>query len=277
MGVPYAEVIGDPVAHSKSPLIHKFWLGRLGLRYDYRPTRVTAEYLRLYLDERRSDPDWLGCNVTMPLKRAIVPLLDRSFPEVKATGAVNTVLKMDAAEIEWPHPGLAGNNTDLRGFAEPFLGQYSERGLAAIVGAGGAARAVFVALAGLGFEIVHVANRTSLNAEAMLRQLGQRPDLAHALEDPIPAVDLLVNASAIGGGGAQHDFDLSALAPTAIVYDIVYAPPETPLLAAARARGLRTIDGFQMLIGQAAASFVHFFDGEPPRELDHELRELLTQ
>jgi shikimate dehydrogenase len=277
MGVPYAEVIGDPIAHSKSPLIHKFWLERLGLGYEYRATRVTGEYIRLYLDERRGDPDWVGCNVTMPLKREIVPLLDRSFPAVEVTGAVNTVMKIDRDDIEWPRAALVGNNTDLRGFAEPFRGPYPERGFAALIGAGGAARAAFVALAALGFRIVHVANRTRLNAEAMLRQLGQRAHLAHGLEDAIPAVDLLVNASAIGSRGAHHDFDLGALPPTAIVYDIVYDPPETALLAAAGARGLRTIDGFQMLIGQAAASFVHFFDGEPPRELDGELRELLTQ
>jgi shikimate dehydrogenase len=111
----------------------------------------------------------------------------------------------------------------------------------------------------------------------MLRSLGQRAALARSLDDPIPAVDLLVNASAIGGAAADFDFDLRWLPSTAIVYDIVYAPLETPLLAAARKRGLRTIDGLAMLIGQAAASFVHFFEGEPPRRHDGELRELLTR
>jgi shikimate dehydrogenase len=277
MAVPYAEVIGDPIGHSKSPLIHRFWLERLGLRRDYRATRVTPKHLRLYLDERRSDPDWVGCNVTMPLKRTILPLLDRCFAEAKAIGAVNTVMKIDRTEIDWPHAGLVGNNTDLRGFAEPFRGPFPERGSAALIGAGGAARAALVALGALGFRITHVANRTRTKAEAMLRELGCHPDLARRLDDPLPAVDLLVNASAIGSRGAHYDLDLSSLPPTAIVYDIVYDPPETALLAAARARGLRTIDGFQMLIGQAAASFVHFFDSEPPRDRDDELRELLTQ
>jgi shikimate dehydrogenase len=110
----------------------------------------------------------------------------------------------------------------------------------------------------------------------MLRELGQ-PDAAdHAfdLDAPIPAVALLVNAGAIGDRGSS--LDLAALPPSAIVYDIVYEPLETPLLAMARARGLRTIDGLQMLVGQAAASFVHFFDVEPPRKHDKELSEMLT-
>ncbi|HEX8308381.1 MAG TPA: shikimate dehydrogenase [Allosphingosinicella sp.] len=269
MGVPYAEVIGDPIAHSKSPLIHKFWLGKLGLEGDYRRTLVPSRDLGAHLQERRRDPDWSGCNVTSPHKVDIVELLDGLFPEAKAAGAVNLVKN---------HRGtLLGSNSDLRGFAEPFRSAYSERGTAALIGAGGAARAAFIALAGLNFDIVHVANRTPGKAEAMLRSLNQEGLAPCSLEDPIPAVDLLVNASAIGGPGNDFDFDLSGLPDDAIVYDIVYSPLETPLLAAARSRGLRTIDGLSMLIGQAAAAFVYFFDGIPPREHDPELRELLTR
>lgn len=269
MGVRYAEVIGDPVAHSKSPLIHAFWLEKLGLEGAYRRRPVTAQGLDAYLLERRRDPDWLGCNVTMPHKLAIMPLLDGLFEGAKATGAVNLVMNVDGR--------LAGGNTDLRGFAEPFRDDFADRGTAALIGAGGAARAAFIALTALGFSIVHVGNRTRSHAAAMLRSLGQRGSLARSLEDPIPAVDLLVNASAIGGEAGAFSFDLRWLPATAIVYDIVYVPLETPLLAAARKRGLRTIDGLAMLIGQAAASFVHFFDGDPPREHDAELRERLTQ
>lgn len=269
MAVPYAEVIGDPVAHSKSPAIHKFWLAALDLEGDYRATRVAPDGLEAYLAARRGDPDWRGCNVTMPLKRSILPLVKRRDVTVEAAGAMNLVMNLDGA--------LVGYNKDLRGFAEPFREEFPDRGLAAIVGAGGAARAAYVALAELGFSIVHVANRTRANAEAMLRSIGQRADLARGLDDPLPAVDLLVNASAIGGRGAWcRCFDLDGLPPTAIVYDIVYDPLETPLLAAARARGLRTIDGLRMLIAQAAASYVHFFEGRPPRDRDAELRAMLT-
>jgi shikimate dehydrogenase len=267
--VPYAEVIGDPIDHSKSPVIHRYWLEKLGMEGDYRAVRVSADNIEAYLQERRGDPDWRGCNVTMPLKQAVVPLLDGLLVAAKVTRAVNLVIKADGK--------LAGNNTDARGFAEPFREQFPERGKAALIGSGGAASAAFVALASLGFEIVHVANRTPAKAEAMLRSLGQDARLARSLDDPVPAVDLLVNASALGVGGAGHAVDLSALPSAAIVYDIVYKPLETPLLAAARRRGLRTIDGLTMLIGQAAASFVHFFDGQPPREHDSELRERLAR
>jgi shikimate dehydrogenase len=269
MGVPYAEVIGDPIAHSKSPLIHNFWLERLGIEGEYRRTQVTADGLADFLERRRADIDWRGCNVTMPHKTVIVPLLGALFEAAKATGAVNLVMNVQG--------NLAGTNTDLRGFAEPLRRLDVRGGTAAVFGAGGAARAACIALWALGYEIVHVANRTRAHAEAMLRALGQRASLARSLEDPIPSVDLLVNASALGTAGRDHDWDLRWLAPTAIVYDIVYLPLETGLLAAARTRGLRTIDGLAMLIGQAAAAFVHFFDGEPPRGQDGELRELLIR
>lgn len=277
MGIPFVEVIGDPVAHSKSPPIHRFWLGKLGMEGDYRTFRVTEPELPDYLESRRSDPDWLGCNVTMPLKRSIVPLLDRNMEGVLVTGAANMVLKVKAEAIGRDADGLVGNNTDLRGFAEPFREHYPERGKAALIGSGGAARAAFVALAALGFETVHVASRAPDKAATMLRSLGQYGRVGRSLDDPIPTVDLLVNASALGSPGAPGVVDLSQLPPHAIVYDIVYEPLETELLAAARRRGLRTIDGLTMLIGQAAASFVHFFDGEPPRQHDGELRELLRQ
>jgi shikimate dehydrogenase len=266
---PYAEVIGDPIAHSKSPIIHKFWLEKLGLDGDYRSLQIGSGGVGNYLQERRGDRDWAGCNVTSPHKVAILDSLDGLFPEATAVGAVNLVMKHDGR--------LFGANTDLRGFAEPFRSQYAARGSAALIGAGGAARAAFLALAGLNFDIVHVANRTVSRGDSMLRALGQKDLTAKSLDAPVPAVDLLVNASTLGSPGNDFHIDLSSLPAGAIVYDIVYAPLETPLLASARARGLRTIDGLTMLIGQAAASFVHFFRSEPPREHDGELRELLTR
>jgi len=268
MALPYAEVIGDPIAHSKSPMIHKFWLETLGIEAEYRAVQIGVGELAAYLQARRADPDWRGCNVTRPHKVAIVELLDALFPSPKVTGAVNTVVSSNGH--------LVGNNTDVRGLAEPFRDTFLERGSAALIGAGGAARAAFIALTGLGFEIVHVANRSRSNAEAMLGVFNQPSTLAYDLSEPIPAVDLLVNASAMGSGGEGVDLDLKQLPSTAIVYDLVYDPLDTALLRTARARGLRTIDGLHMLVGQAAASFTHFFSGEPPRQYDSELRKLLT-
>ena len=264
MAVPYAEVIGDPIAHSKSPLIHKFWMEKLGFDGDYRAVRVTRDGLATYIESRRNDSDWRGCNVTMPLKIAVRALLDAEFEATKATEAVNTVLNLDGK--------LAGNNTDLRGFAEPFRKDFSDRGPALVIGAGGAARAIFIALAGLGFGPIQVMARRpeQINFKPMRR-------VALPFNKVIPTTGLLVNASPLGmSGAAAVDFDLSALSRASLVYDIVYEPLETPLLAAARARGLRTIDGLSMLIGQAAYAFAHFFS-DPPRQHDADLRELLTR
>jgi shikimate dehydrogenase len=269
VGIPYAEVIGDPIAHSKSPLIHKFWLEKLGIEGDYRATRVTADELPAYLGSRRADPDWRGCNVAAPHKVSALPLVDGLFPAATVATALNTVFCFEEK--------LVGNNTDLRGFAEPFRANYEGRGSAIVMGSGGAARAAFVALAALGFGPIDVMSRCVSKGSAMLRALGQ-DQAAIAAEDVVPAVDLFVNASSMGMVGQEsRPLDLSLLPPSAIVYDIVYEPLETPLLAAARERGLRTIDGLTMLVGQAAASFCHFFPDEPPRRHDEDLRELLTQ
>jgi shikimate dehydrogenase len=267
MGVPYAEVIGDPVSHSKSPLIHKFWLKKLGIEGDYRATRVPSHRLSDYLAERKQDADWRGCNVTSPHKVAIVPMMDGLFETVKVTGAVNTVRSTDGA--------LVGANTDLRGFAEPFRTEMTDRGSAFLIGAGGAARAIYISLAGLGFAPISVGNRTVELGSAMLKAFGARGQ-AQSLQSPLPPVDLVVNASSMGMNKDDKQLDLSSLPDHAIVYDIVYNPVETKLISAARARGLRTIDGLSMLIGQAAAAFCYFFDGEPPRQYDAELRRLLT-
>lgn len=268
MGVRYAEVIGDPIAHSKSPAIHKFWLGKLGIDGDYRAVRVTAEDLPAYFESRRRDPDWRGCNVTMPHKTAVVALMDGLLPAAKLAKAVNTVIVLDGK--------LGGTNTDVRGFAEPFRNDRDSRGNALVIGTGAAARAAFIALTALDFRHVHLAGRNVSRARSLLKSLGQRSQPL-PLDRPPVSINLLVNASA--GGMAGHDpleIDLKRLPPSAIVYDIVYEPLETPLLAQARALGLRTLDGLDMLIGQAAASFWHLFEGEPPRQHDAELRELLT-
>ncbi|MFD1787410.1 shikimate dehydrogenase [Sphingomonas floccifaciens] len=267
---PYAEVIGDPIAQSKSPLIHKFWLDALGIAGDYRRVHVTPEVLTDYIERRRHDPSWRGCNVTIPHKIAVMDLVD-DFDGVRGTiGAMNTVVRR-------PDGALVGTNTDAGGFAAPLAGVDLAGRHAVVVGAGGAARAVLFALKGLGIGRVTIVNRSALNAAALLDRVGVPGDSV-AFGAPMPSdAALVVNTSALGMTGQPPlDLDLTPLGAEAVVYDIVYAPLETPLLAQARARGLATVDGLEMLIGQAALAFALFFGAEPPRERDGELRDLLT-
>ncbi|HEX9955410.1 MAG TPA: shikimate dehydrogenase [Allosphingosinicella sp.] len=284
MGVPYAEVIGDPIKHSKSPLIHEFWLRKLGLVGEYRPTQVTADELPLYLAARRTDPDWRGCNLTMPLKQKVMPLLSALDPAARRIGAVNTIV----AEGAVPETGF---NTDAEGFLEPLRPLLGERYLfrmARILGAGGAARAVVDALKGEGFALVVAARRVE---EAARLVEGLDPHFNHAValghfadatdfafDDREQILDLVVNTTPLGMAGKPPlAVDFSHVPPGAVIYDIVYDPLETPLLAEARRRGHPTVDGLDMLIGQAAAAFRHFFGAPAPREHDAELRELLTR
>ena len=284
-GRAYAEVIGDPIAQSKSPKIHGFWIEKLGLYAEYHAHQVTTDGLKSYLEERRDDAAWRGCNVTMPHKQTIISLLDRIEPLAKRVGAVNTVVKAgDGA--------LVGRNTDVAGFLEPLrarLGETHYFRMARILGTGGAARAIVSGLAQEGFTLV-LAGRNPDKARALLDELDPGGEhhvapLDHfaeatdfAFDDREGCCDLVINASPLGMRGQPPlAFDWSNAAPGSIAYDIVTDPVETEFLTNARAAGFATIDGLAMLIGQAAAAFTHFFGVEPPRQYDAELREgLLT-
>jgi shikimate dehydrogenase len=281
MGVPYAEVIGDPVAHSRSPLIHKFWLQQLGIEGDYRATRVTDDGLSAYLEARIADPDWRGCNVTMPHKQNAVLLLDAIADE--DIGAVNCVI---------PEAGrLVGRNTDAPGFLAALaevpplpLPENHRATFLHLVGAGGAARAV--AAAWRGGDIQYF-NRTSAKAAALADEFGPGSDYGYglgldALNGPsLRQVDqrdsyIAVNASSMGmEGQPPMPIDLSLYPDDTIVCDLVYHPLETLLLREARRLGMRTIDGLSILIAQARLAFEYFFGMPPPRG-DAELRQRLT-
>jgi shikimate dehydrogenase len=281
----YAEVIGDPIAQSKSPAIHNFWFGKLGIDAEYRACHVRPDELADYLAARREDLDWCGCNVTMPHKQAVMPLLDRIDPPADAIGAVNTILPLGDGR-------LAGTNTDAAGFLEPLakdLARTHYFRMARILGTGGAARAIIAALAGQGFTLV-VAGRDPTKARALLDELAPKGehhaiDLAHfadatdfPFDDREGCCDLVINASSLGmTGQSPLTFDWSHAPPGAVAYDIVTAPLDTTFLQEARAKGHRTIDGLSMLIGQAAVAFAKFFGQPAPRQHDAELREILTQ
>lgn len=279
----YAEVIGDPIAQSKSPAIHGFWLEKLGIDADYQACHVTVDGLAGYLAARRADPDWRGCNVTMPHKQAVIGLLDRLDPLAARIGAVNTIVPEAG--------GLAGYNTDAPGFLEPLRDDLEREHLfrmARVLGTGGGARAIVAALAGENFMIV-LAGRDPGKARALLAELApdgehHAVDLAHfadptdfAFDDREGLLDLVVNASPLGMAGQPPLlFDMSHTPPGAVFYDIVTHPVDTPLLQAARAAGHRTIDGLSMLIGQAAVAFEKFFGVAPPRQFDVDLRARLA-
>lgn len=266
--LPYAEVIGDPVAHSKSPLIHNFWLKALGIEAEYRKCHVKADELAAYFLKRRADPDWLGCNVTIPHKVAVMDYVTDPAEVGRLIGAMNTI----ACETGGP---LIGTNTDAGGFLAPLIAMGWKGRSATIVGAGGAARAVLYALDQTGVTDVTVMVRDAGKGRALLDRSGLSGRVI-GMDDPLPPSDLLVNCSPLGMEGQfPLRLDLSPLPGGAVVYDIVYVPLDTELLQAARARGLRTIDGLEMLIGQAALAFEIFFDAQAPRERDADLRALL--
>lgn len=285
MSKSYAEVIGDPIAQSKSPAIHNFWLGKLGIDAEYRATLVSAAGLADYFSARRADPDWRGCNITMPHKQAALAHLDQIDPLAARIGAVNTVVRGADGR-------LTGFNTDVAGFLEPLqplLAQTQLYRMARILGAGGAARAIVAALADAHFTLV-LAARDPAKARALLDELAPKGEhhaveLAHfaattdfAFDDRDQLLDLVVNASPLGMDGQPPlDFDFSHVPPGSVVYDIVTHPLETPLLMQARQHGFATIDGLAMLIGQAAAAFEKFFGQAAPREADAELRAILTR
>jgi shikimate dehydrogenase len=284
--LPYAEVIGDPTAHSKSPAIHLFWLEKLGIDADYRKTKIEASGLGAFFAGRRADADWRGCNVTLPHKQAVGACLDRLDAAAEKIGAVNLVVR----EAGDKGDQLVGYNSDAAGFLEPLRPLLARRHLfrmARIVGSGGAARAVAHALWREGFTIVIIA-RDLDKAEALRSEfdpahsyVGALADLASptdfVFDDREGILDLVVNTTSLGMAGQPPLLlDFSHVPPGAVIYDIVYAPLETPLLAEARARGFRTIDGLEMLVGQAALAFEKFFGRPAPREHDAELRALLT-
>lgn len=285
MGVPYAEVIGDPIAHSKSPLIHKFWLEKLGLDYDYRIRRVPAEELPAYLERIRRDPLWCGANLTIPLKQAAIDHLDDLVEPSRVIGAVNAVTRKGAGD-----PRLVGHNTDAPGFLDALCewpGLEAPVRIASVIGTGGAAAAVAWALRDIGFLIFSY-SRSDARAEAFLRRLGETDrdfvqrlealatDSPEAPEDPNRA-DMLVNASPLGMRGFPPlEVSLRNRPTDMLICDLVYDPVETPLLRAARERGHPVISGIDMLIAQAARAFHLFFAEDAPRQHDFELRELLT-
>ena len=257
MSAPRACVIGWPVSHSRSPLIHSHWLATLGLEGSYERHPVAPEALDAFVDELRAGT-WAGCNVTIPHKGAMAARCDRLSETAARLGSVNTVWREGDV--------LCGDTTDGIGFLaaldQELPGWDAAHKRALIIGAGGAAPPIVDALRSRGFKAITLASRTASRAETLATALGCQSAPLDELD--LSGADLLVNASPAGMAGQPAlALDLAALPAHAIVDDIVYAPAETPLLRDARERGLRRIGGLGMLLHQAAPGFARWFGTRP--------------
>lgn len=257
-----AGVMGWPVAHSRSPRLHGYWLRRYGIDGAYVPLPVRPED---FVRAARALPllGFAGANVTVPHKEAALALVDEAAPEAKRIGAVNTLVVREDGS-------LLGRNTDGYGFLENLRqgapGWRPEAGPAVVLGAGGAARAVSVALLDAGVPEIRLLNRTAARAEALAADIGGaiavRPweDRARALA----GAALLVNTTTLGMEGKPPlDLPLDGLPPEALVNDIVYQPLETALLRRARSRGNAVVDGLGMLLHQGRPGFAAWFGVDP--------------
>lgn len=258
---PTACIIGWPVSHSRSPAIHRFWLAELGIAGDYVPVAVAPEEIVDFL-KGFVTVGYVGGNVTVPHKEAAFAAVSDMDASARAIGAVNTL---------WIDDGkLIGGNTDSLGFLanlDEAVDNWDKNPRGAVVlGAGGAARAVVFALIERGLAPIHIINRTLERAELLAERFGKtvRPAGWESADRLLREASLLVNTTTLGmKGNPSPELDLGALADDAVVTDLVYVPLATPLLVAARARGLRTADGLGMLLHQAAPGFARWFGRRP--------------
>lgn len=253
-------VIGYPVKHSRSPMIHGYWLKKYGLSGSYERAEVTPEDFAGFVASMPA-AGFVGGNVTVPHKEAAYKACAIRTPTAEALGAVNTL---------WIEGGeLHGDNTDVAGFLGALDADApdwdSRLKTAVVLGAGGAARAILHGLKTRGAHTIRLINRSRARAEDLAAHFGGIDVVdwdrrAGALQD----ADILVNTTSLGMNGQPPlDIDVSALPASAVVDDIVYVPLETPLLARAKARGLRTVGGLGMLLHQAVPGFERWFGVRP--------------
>ncbi|MGP9788745.1 shikimate dehydrogenase [Roseinatronobacter sp. NSM] len=260
--IPLAGVIGSPVGHSKSPLVHGSWLQEYGLRGHYVPLHVESGSLEAVL---RAMPHmgFVGANVTIPHKEQVLALADDVSPVAARIGAANTLTFGPDGRIHADNTDGYGFLANLRQSAPDWV---AERAPAQVLGAGGAARAIIVALLDAGVPELRLTNRTRARAEGLAREFGAQvvvqdwSDRVQGLEE----LGLLVNTSSLGMvGNPALDMPLDGLAQDALVTDIVYTPLMTGLLEQAQARGNPVVDGLGMLLHQAVPGFERWFGHRP--------------
>ncbi|MEP3276470.1 MAG: shikimate dehydrogenase [Stappiaceae bacterium] len=256
-----AGVIGWPIAHSRSPIIHRYWLKELGIAGDYKPIAVSPEEIEPFFQQFPSS-GLKGANVTIPHKEVALSACHDVNNVARKIGAVNTVWLEDER--------LLGTNTDAYGFTanmdDRAPGWNLNPGAAIILGAGGASRAIIWSLLSSGFDPIHIVNRTVSRGQVLADQFGPRVR-AHEWNEIgslLPSASLLVNSTSLGMKGQDPlAIDLASLPDTAVVADIVYVPLKTDLLRRAESRGLQTVDGLGMLLHQAVPGFERWFGKRP--------------
>lgn len=272
--IPLAGVIGSPIAHSRSPRLHAHWLRRYGIPGYYVPMDVASADLE---DAVRNMPKlgFVGANVTIPHKEKVMTIVDQVTDRAAVIGSVNTL-------IFRPDGVIHGDNTDGYGFIENLrhgAPDWDPRsGPAAVIGAGGAARAVLASLLDAGATEIRLTNRTKNRAENLQREFGQKVIVVDWVQagNIFDGARTVVNASSLGmTGKSEMRIPLDGLSRDAVVTDLVYTPLETPLLAYARSIGCRTVDGLGMLLYQAAPGFERWFGMKP--EVDEHLRQAVLR
>ena len=267
-----AGVMGWPIMHSRSPKLHGYWLDHYGLAGAYLPLAIRAEGLEAAL---RALPalGFAGCNLTIPHKEAALRIVDEASPLARRIGAVNCIVVRADGSLE-------GRNYDAFGFTQSLRERAPDLrfdgGPAVVIGAGGASRAILVGLMDEGVPEIRLINRSPARAQALAAEFGGpvRAVPWEARAQALEGAAILVNTTSQGMvGEAPLDLGLDALPVSALVVDIVYVPLETPLLASARARGNRVVDGLGMLLHQARPAFEAWFGIDP--KVTPELRALI--
>ena len=270
--IPLVAVLGSPVAHSKSPLLHGFWLKQFGIQGHYVPIDVMAADLEQVL-QTLPKMGFVGANVTLPHKEKILSIADQISDRAALIGAANTL-------VFQPDGKLYADNTDGYGFIENIRQHapdwQAKDGPALVLGAGGAARAIVSALLEAGAPEVRISNRTRARADQIKSDFGGRVGVVDWVKAgaEIEYAHTLVNSTSLGmTGKSALTVSLDKLNPETLVTDIVYSPLETELLKAARSKGCRVVDGLGMLIHQAVPGFQRWFGQKPV--VDQAIRDIL--
>jgi len=270
--IPLAGVIGSPIAHSRSPVLHGYWLRRYGIRGHYIPLDIAQADLREAL-QMLPRMGFVGLNVTIPHKESVLALADIVTDRAALIGAANTLIFRKDGKVHADNTDGAGFVANLRQHAPDWD---PASGPAMVFGAGGAARAVVAALIEVGVPEIRLTNRTRPRADALRAAFGAKVTVLDWVQAPAALSDAatVVNTTALGMvGKPEFALSLDQINPGALVNDLVYTPLETHFLQAAAARGCRTVDGLGMLLHQAAPGFERWFGHRP--EVDQATRDVV--